>query len=106
VVTLAGTVSTAAVKAAAIDDVRKVDLVEGVNDQLVVKAGGPLATALPDDVVKRNVQSVLRGSAELIDVDAAVNGGHVHLTGTVDSDWERLRAAQADEDLRVAARRE
>jgi len=111
VVSLIGTVPSAAVKDAALADAQKVERVVAVNNGIDVRPGSVAVVAVADAVVKRNVQSAFKGVAELKHVEVDVKEGRVHLTGTVSSSWERLRAAMkaraakgvrsVDDDLRV-----
>ncbi len=95
-VTLFGVVPSAAAKAAAEAEVRKVDGVKGVsNDLQVVAAKKQEVVAAKDDqiedAVEKAIERRLPESGDAIDVD--VKAGVVRLTGTVPDEATRITAA-------------
>jgi osmotically-inducible protein OsmY len=96
VVSLFGTVQSAAAKAAAVTDARNVEWVNDVHDDLLVAdVAAPQAADVPDHVLKRNIQETLKAYPELRHCAVQVEGGRAHLTGSVASARERLRAVTA-----------
>ena len=115
-VTLFGTVPSAASKAAAEEDTRKVSGVTAVrNDLQIVAERRKEEVEAKDDQVKDRVESALSTRDDLkdADIDVEVRNGVARLTGTVPSQEQRLRAAvvartapgvrAVQDDLRVAA---
>jgi len=111
-VTLFGIVPTEQARDAAQADALKVDGIEGVQNELeVVPASERKAVELKDDVLRRNVQEAMKDQKELANVNVRVDNGTVHLSGSVGSQWLRLRAAtvarsvdgvrSVDDDLEV-----
>lgn len=95
-VTLFGVVSTAAAKAAAEAETRKVNGVKGVNNDLQVVAESKQdAVAAKDEDIKTSVEKALERrqavTGDAIDVD--VKAGVVRLTGTVPNQAARVTAA-------------
>jgi len=95
-VTLFGMVPTAAVKATAEAEARKVDGVKGVsNDLQVVAVPKQEAVAAKDEDIKSAVERALERRQASIgdDVDVDVKAGVVRLTGSVPSEDARVTAA-------------
>jgi hyperosmotically inducible protein len=116
-VALFGMVPSAAAKAAAEENAKKVSGVKSVTNHLeVVAAGKADAVKETDEQVKTRVERALQAQEELRGdtIDIEVSNGVARLTGTVDSAADRLRAAAVArtaagvravrDDLRVAAR--
>jgi hyperosmotically inducible protein len=115
-VTLFGMVPSAAAKAAAEEDAKKVSGVKVVANSLeVVPPAQAEAVKETDEQVKTRVERALQNQADLRgdSIDIEVSNGVARLTGTVDSAADRLRAAAVArtapgvrairDDLRVAA---
>ena len=95
-VTLFGMVPTAAAKAAAEEDAKKVSSVKAVVNRLeVVPKAQEKVVRESDDRVKDHVEQALRSQDELRDdnIDIEVSNGVARLTGTVDNASDRMRAA-------------
>jgi hyperosmotically inducible periplasmic protein len=95
VVTLFGTVPTEAVRRAAEMEVKKVDDVKSVeNDLQVVPQGSAAAVEHRDDQVKDAVEKRLKAREDLSDASIGVEvaNGVARLTGTVRSQSDRLTA--------------
>src|SRR5262249_13371158 len=119
VVTLFGMVGTEKEKQAAEADARKVNGVTRVVNQLqVVPKAEQKTVKAKDDEIERQVKQQLERREDLRDasVSVEVKNGVARLTGTVDSESDRLAAAIAarstpgvravQDDLRVEPRRE
>jgi hyperosmotically inducible periplasmic protein len=115
-VTLFGMVPSAAAKAAAEEDAKKVSGVKAVSNSLeVVPPTHAEAVKETDDQVKTRVERALQAQTDLRgdSIDIEVSNGVARLTGTVDSAADRLRAAAVArtapgvrairDDLRVAS---
>jgi osmotically-inducible protein OsmY len=92
VVTLRGVVETFRQRHAAIDDVRQIEGVSGIDDQLVVKLG-PMDRREDDEIRAAALQALIRDSevpSESIDV--SVRHGWVTLTGYVEYEPQRIAA--------------
>jgi hyperosmotically inducible periplasmic protein len=95
-VTLFGMVPTAAAKATAESEARKVSGVKGVsNDLQVVASAKQDAVAAKDEDIKKSVEQALekRQATTGTDVDVDVKAGVVRLTGTVPNEDARVTAA-------------
>ena len=92
VVTLTGIVDNAAAKRAAESDARNVAGAWGVRNHLKVRP----EVVPPDDVLERRVERALADDpyVDRWDVDVAAFFGKVHLTGTVNSSFEKGRAEE------------
>jgi len=116
VVTLFGIVPSEAAMKAAEADTRKVSGVKNVRNELqVVAAAKRDAVEAKDDDIERGVEQSLEKNAQNEQVDVAVKDGVVRLTGSVDSETDRVAAgftarsipgvrAVLVEDLRVSER--
>jgi len=106
VVTLFGIVGTAAEKANAEAEARKVDGVKSVlNEIQVVLESRQAGVERKDAVIQKNVEQRLGSREDLSDsdIDVEVSNGVVRLTGTVTSQGDRLAAltsARASEGVR------
>ncbi len=92
VVTLRGVVETFRQRHAAIDDVRQIEGVSGIDDQLEVKLG-PMDRREDDEIGAAALQALIRDSevpTESIDVSA--RDGWVTLTGYVEYEPQRIAA--------------
>ncbi len=95
-VTLFGMVPTAAAKAAAEENARKVDGVKTVANELqVVPSEQQSAVQAKDDVVQERVKETLARTDDLSRVTVEVQNGVARLSGTVPNNEQRLRAAVA-----------
>jgi osmotically-inducible protein OsmY len=95
VVTLFGTVPTEAAKRAAEVEVKKVDGVKAVQNELqIVPKSMAKAVEAKDDDIRKDVDARLEARPELEDasIDSQVEKGVVRLTGTVASQSDRLVA--------------
>jgi len=95
VVTLFGTVPTEAARRAAETEVKKVDGVKSVeNDLQVVPEVSAAAVEQKDDRLKEAVEKRLKARAELSDasIDVEMANGVARLTGTIRSQSDRLTA--------------
>jgi hyperosmotically inducible protein len=95
VVTLFGIVPSAAAKQAAEADARKVSGVKDVRNDLQVVADAKRdAVDAQDDEIAKGVEQSLAKSERVDEdgIDVSVKGGVVRLTGTVDSESDRLAA--------------
>jgi hyperosmotically inducible protein len=95
VVTLFGTVPTEATRSAAATEARKVDGVKGVENELqVVSQKAAAAVEDQDEKSKSAIEKTLKGRDELSgsSIDVEVAGGVARLTGSVDSQSDRLTA--------------
>jgi osmotically-inducible protein OsmY len=117
VVTLFGTVPTAAAKKAAEDDVHRVAGVHQVKNELqIVPTEKQETVKARDEDIKRDLKTALDNRSDLKDADinADVKNGVARLTGTVRSEEQRLSAAVAarstpgvrsvEQDLNVSSR--
>ena len=96
VVTLFGTVSSKDAKAAAEADARQVSGVAGVANELqVVPSAKAEAVQARDEDLTTAVKQALARRAELKGVDVDVKNGVARLTGTVDSEQQRMDASIA-----------
>lgn len=98
VVTLFGIVPTVAAKTAAAANARKVDGVKDVRNELQVVADAKReAVDAKDEDIERGVEQTLAGSESLRrdDIDVEVKDGIVRLTGSVQSESDRLAAGFA-----------
>src|SRR6185503_4513650 len=96
VVTLFGTVSSKDAKAAAEADARQVSGVAGVANELqVVPSAKAEAVQARDEDLTAAVKQALARRAELKGVDVDVKNGVARLTGTVDSEQQRMDASIA-----------
>lgn len=96
VVTLFGMVPTAEAKAAAEADVRKVDGVKSVNNDLqVVPKSQKEAVKETDEAVDKRVKAMLDMTPAFKDVHIEVKNGVVRLTGSIPTRTESMRVAIA-----------
>ena len=96
VVTLFGQVPSFAAKAAALNDAEAVETSVTVTDDLqVVPSRFRWPESVPDAVLERHVSALLQAEPAFAEVRADVTQGRAHLTGSVATDGERLRAAQS-----------
>jgi hyperosmotically inducible protein len=113
VVTLFGSVPSKGARAAAEADARKVSGVKRVVNELQVAPGAKKEEVKArDEDLKTAVKHALERRGELKDVDVDVKNGVVRLTGTVESEEQRLDAAIAarstpgvravEDDLRIS----
>ena len=113
VITLFGAVPTEQARSAAEADALKVDASEAINNEIqVVPTARRNVVRVRDETVKRNVELAFKKSPELSSVQITVNNSVVHLTGSVSSEWQRLRAATTarsttgvhavDDDLQIS----
>ncbi len=92
-VTLFGIVPSTAAKDAAEIDAKRVDGTRGVTNELqVVEAAGRALVDATDQIVARDVKTVLAQS-DFKHIGVSVKDGVARLTGKVPSGWERLEAA-------------
>ena len=92
VVTVRGTVETFRQRHAAIDDVRQIDGVSGVDDQLHVKLG-PMDRREDAEIRAAALQKLIRDpEVPAESVDLSVRDGWVTLTGYVEYEPERVAA--------------
>jgi hyperosmotically inducible protein len=114
VVTLFGNVPSRDAKAAAEADARKVSgVTRVVNELQIVSSAKKAEVKALDDDLKTAVQQALARRDELKGVDVDVKNGVARLTGTVQSEQNRLDAAMAaratagvravEDDLRISA---
>jgi hyperosmotically inducible periplasmic protein len=95
-VTLFGAVGTEAEKRTAADEVRKVNGVKSVRNELqVVPAARREATDRRDDQIQKDVEQQMASRVAGADIDVEVADGVVRLTGTVPSQGDRLAALTA-----------
>ncbi len=95
IVTLFGTVPTEATRRAAATEAHKVEGVQGVENELqVVSQKTAAAVEHQDEQSKSSIEKTLKGRKELSDssIDVQVAGGVARLTGSVDSQADRLTA--------------
>jgi len=93
-VTLFGTVDNEKQKVAAETDARKVDGVQGVQNELqVVPPNEQKQVADSDDAIRNRTKELLSKHTEFNDVTVDVNNGVVRLSGKVPSNWDRVHVA-------------
>lgn len=94
VVTLFGTVPSAAAREAAGKDAAKVSGVKSVRNEIeIVASQNAKAVEVKDDQLKDQVKSSLNGRQEFKDVSVEVKNGVARLSGSVPNDADRLEAA-------------
>jgi osmotically-inducible protein OsmY len=95
VVTLFGMVPTVQIRREAGHEAGKVGGVLRVNNQLeVVPSSQKQRAEAKDDDIGRDLKLAFKDRSEFKDVDTAVKNGTVRLTGTVDSEWDELKAVR------------
>ena len=92
VVTLRGVVETFRQRHAAIDDVRQIEGVSGIDDQLEVKLG-PMDRREDDEIRAAALQALIRDSEVPTEsIDVRVRDGWVTLSGYVEYEPQRIAA--------------
>ena len=90
--TLRGVVETFRQRHAAIDDVRQIEGVSGIDDQLEVKLG-PMDRREDDEIRAAALQALIRDSEVPTEsIDVSVRDGWVTLTGYVEYEPQRIAA--------------